>query len=95
MGPLYIANNHRSTYGIPTISSILVNTGQLSARGNAGKVRNPFTLSRNLYLFLKRYVDTEILIAEFLANPPSSERSVKAIARMNYLHGYVFKEKET
>ncbi|PGH11082.1 hypothetical protein AJ80_07270 [Polytolypa hystricis UAMH7299] len=61
------------TYGIPTISSLLVKTAQFSTRENS----------------MKRYADTGVLIAEFVGNPPSSARTHEAIARMNYLHnGY-------
>ncbi|KAF2145723.1 uncharacterized protein K452DRAFT_284089, partial [Aplosporella prunicola CBS 121167] len=58
------------TYGIPTISKLLVQTKQLSTCGNAPR----------------RYVDTEVLIQEFTAYAPNSERANSAIARMNYLH---------
>lgn len=33
-----------------------------------------------------RYTDTTILIQEFSDHHPHSERSIKAIARMNYIH---------
>ncbi|KAF3480136.1 uncharacterized protein GIQ15_05483 [Arthroderma uncinatum] len=58
------------TYGIPTISKLLVQTSELSS---------PETST-------KRYADTSVLIDEFMSNPPSSDRSHEAIARMNYLH---------
>ncbi|KAK4995191.1 hypothetical protein LTR66_004942 [Elasticomyces elasticus] len=58
------------TYGIPSISKLLVQTTQLSHKATASK----------------RYADTEVLIAEFLADAPSSERACSAIARMNYIH---------
>ena len=35
----------------------------------------------------KRVTDTGVLLLEFALNPPSSERTIQAIARMNYLHG--------
>lgn len=35
----------------------------------------------------RRYVDTTILIVEFMGKEPASERACSAIARMNYLHG--------
>jgi hypothetical protein len=35
----------------------------------------------------RRYADTTVLISEFLAHSPTSERANSAIARMNYLHG--------
>ncbi|KAK0659986.1 Mycophenolic acid synthesis protein B [Lasiodiplodia hormozganensis] len=58
------------TYGIPTISRLLVQTQQLSEKEHAPR----------------RYVDTEVLIQDFIANSPESERANAAIARMNYLH---------
>lgn len=62
------------TYGIPSISGLLAQTTQLC---------NPATSC-------KRYSDTEILIAEFVAHPPTSPRSRQAISRMNYIHsGYL------
>ena len=35
----------------------------------------------------KRAADTEVVITEVVLNPPSSQRAVDGIARMNYLHG--------
>jgi hypothetical protein len=58
------------TYGIPSVSSLLVTTGQLE---------NPESAS-------KRTADTGVLLLEFALNKPSSERTIKAISRMNYLH---------
>ncbi|OMP88134.1 hypothetical protein BK809_0002891 [Diplodia seriata] len=58
------------TYGIPSISKLLVQTQQLSKKEHAAR----------------RYVDTEVLIQDFIANAPESERANGAIARMNYLH---------
>ena len=40
----------------------------------------------NTKLALKRVADTGVLILEFALNSPTSDRAVKAIARMNYLH---------
>lgn len=34
----------------------------------------------------KRYEDTSIIFGEFSVNPPTSERAIQAIARMNHLH---------
>lgn len=63
----------QQTYGIPTISKLLVATRELSTPENASK----------------RYADTGILIGEFTGHHPTSERVVKALARMNYIHsGY-------
>ncbi|KAG4025620.1 hypothetical protein MFRU_054g00490 [Monilinia fructicola] len=58
------------TYGIPTISRLLVETKQFSSSETANK----------------RYADTGILIGEFLSHPPLHPRTLKAISRMNYLH---------
>lgn len=58
------------TYGIPSVSSLLVKTGELAG---------PETAS-------KRTADTGVLILEFCLNSPSSERATEAIARMNFLH---------
>ncbi|KAI3327842.1 hypothetical protein HD806DRAFT_337217 [Xylariaceae sp. AK1471] len=58
------------TYGIPTISRLLVATGQLASDTTASK----------------RATDTGVLISEFVLNPPDSARKYEAIARMNYLH---------
>ncbi|KAJ4367692.1 hypothetical protein N0V83_007277 [Neocucurbitaria cava] len=58
------------TYGIPTISKLLCDTQQLSQVEYAGR----------------RYVDTSVLIIEFLAHSPTSDRANSAIARMNFLH---------
>ncbi|KAF3912263.1 hypothetical protein AA313_de0202203 [Arthrobotrys entomopaga] len=59
------------TYGIATISSILWKTRQLAERSTAHR----------------RYVDTSILIIEFMAFPLNSPRAKLAIERVNYLHG--------
>ena len=37
-------------------------------------------------------MDTGVLITEFLAHPPTSERANEAIARMNYLHSMYQKQ---
>ncbi|KAI1638328.1 hypothetical protein F4809DRAFT_258917 [Biscogniauxia mediterranea] len=58
------------TYGIESISKLLVATRNLI---------DPIK-SR------KRYEDTAALIGEFVSNPPTSERHLRALARMNYLH---------
>ncbi|PVH74715.1 hypothetical protein DL98DRAFT_519052 [Cadophora sp. DSE1049] len=58
------------TYGIPTISGLLCATKEFSTPENAGK----------------RYADTTVLIQEFAGHHPKSERVIKAIARMNYIH---------
>ena len=58
------------TYGIPTISKLLVQTTQFSEESTA----------------TKRYTDTTVLIAEFMGYHPTSTRSIEAIGRMNYIH---------
>ncbi|KAI9841757.1 MAG: hypothetical protein M1837_000418 [Sclerophora amabilis] len=58
------------TYGLPSMSRLLVQTKELSKPTSA----------------TKRLADTVILITEFIANPPRSERTLNAIARMNYIH---------
>ncbi|TGO60857.1 hypothetical protein BCON_0032g00520 [Botryotinia convoluta] len=61
------------TYGIPTISKLLVDTKQFSSKETASK----------------RYADTTVLIAEFSSHHSLHPRVLKAISRMNYLHsGY-------
>ncbi|KAL8681979.1 MAG: hypothetical protein Q9186_001921 [Xanthomendoza sp. 1 TL-2023] len=59
------------TYGIPSISSLLVQTNQLAGP--------PLTSS-------KRYADTGALLLEAVLNEPGSKRAMEAIARINYLH---------
>lgn len=58
------------TYGIPSVSSLLVTTGQLSDMETASK----------------RIADTGVLLLEFALNAPTSDRALQAIARMNFLH---------
>ena len=58
------------TYGIPTISKLLVQTSQFSEESTA----------------TKRYADTVVLLAEFMGYHPTSSRSIEAIGRMNYIH---------
>ncbi|KAI3319286.1 hypothetical protein HD806DRAFT_289451 [Xylariaceae sp. AK1471] len=58
------------TYGVESISRLLLATGNLT-----DPVKS-----------LKRYEDTAAMIGEFMINPPSSERAMHAIARMNFLH---------
>ncbi|KAF5518848.1 Mycophenolic acid synthesis protein B [Colletotrichum aenigma] len=61
------------TYGFETISKLIVATKNLADPKNAQK----------------RYEDTVIIFGEFSMNPPTSDRCLKAISRMNYLHsGY-------
>ena len=58
------------TYGIPSISKLLVETRQFSEPATA----------------TKRYTDTGVLISEFATCHPHDDRSVDAIARMNFIH---------
>ncbi|OAA65910.1 hypothetical protein SPI_02697 [Niveomyces insectorum RCEF 264] len=58
------------TYTFPSISRLVWATGSLKDVKRAAK----------------RYEDTVTLFAEFSLNPPTSDRCLKAIARMNYLH---------
>lgn len=60
------------TYGIPSISKLLVQTAQLGTSENVAK----------------RYADTSVLAVEIYSNPPFSERNAEAFARINYLHGH-------
>ncbi|GFF25827.1 hypothetical protein IFM46972_01559 [Aspergillus udagawae] len=61
------------TYGIPSISALLLQTSQFS---------NPATS-------FKRYADTGILIGEFMGFEPTSDRAITALARTKLLHaGY-------
>lgn len=64
------------TYGIPSISELLVKTTQLTAAENVGK----------------RYADTTVLIAEIYGNPPADARALEAFGRLNYLHGLYIKQ---
>ncbi|ERF72890.1 hypothetical protein EPUS_08698 [Endocarpon pusillum Z07020] len=62
------------TYGIPSVSSLLVTTGQIPADGRTGT---------------KRMADTGALLLEAVLNPPASDRAIAAVARINYIHaGY-------
>ena len=61
------------SYGIPTVAKLLVATSQFSEPSTA----------------CKRYVDTTILISEFMGYKPTEERTREAIGRMNFIHsGY-------
>jgi hypothetical protein len=63
------------TYGIPSISELLVATGHLSSPEIASK----------------HAADTGIVITEVVLNRPDSERTISGIALMNYLHGRYIK----
>ncbi|CAJ2499659.1 Uu.00g025120.m01.CDS01 [Anthostomella pinea] len=64
------------TYGVETISRLLLGTRNLT-----DPVKS-----------LKRYEDTAAIIGEFMINPPTSERAIKSIARMNFLHSKYIKD---
>ncbi|CAF4738514.1 unnamed protein product [Rotaria sp. Silwood1] len=59
------------TYGIPTISRLLVQTKQLTTLDVAGR----------------RAEDTSVLINEFVFHDFDSHRARMSVARINYLHG--------
>ncbi|KAF2091255.1 hypothetical protein K490DRAFT_54148 [Saccharata proteae CBS 121410] len=58
------------TYAIPSISSLLIATGQLSS---------PTTMT-------KRQADTSVLLTNMVIGAPGSKRALEAVARTNYLH---------
>ncbi|KAL9116692.1 MAG: hypothetical protein Q9187_006781, partial [Circinaria calcarea] len=61
------------TYGIPSISKLLVDTGQLASSATSSK----------------RAADTSVILVEVVMNKPNSQRCIDGISRMNYLHdGY-------
>lgn len=64
------------TYGFESMASLLVATRQLTTAENV----------------TKRYADTVVLIKEFAAHPPTSERTLTALSRMNYIHGLYQKQ---
>ncbi|GAO15346.1 uncharacterized protein UV8b_07095 [Ustilaginoidea virens] len=57
-------------FGIPSISRLLVATGELSRKSTASK----------------RAADTGVLVTEIVFCAPGTDRSVSAIARMNWIH---------
>ncbi|KAK3318089.1 hypothetical protein B0H66DRAFT_478055 [Apodospora peruviana] len=61
------------TYGIPSISKLLVATGQF---GKPGDVR----------AMSKRVADTSVLLTNMIVRPPGSKQAMEAVARTNYLH---------
>ncbi|KAB5570441.1 hypothetical protein GE09DRAFT_707736 [Coniochaeta sp. 2T2.1] len=58
------------TYGVPSISSLLVATRELADETTASK----------------RAADTGVLLTEVVLNPPESNRTIDGIARINFLH---------
>jgi len=63
------------TYGIPSISKLLVQTTEFT---------EPATAS-------KRYTDTEVLINDFVQYHPKSPRAIEAVGRMNFVHSLYLK----
>ena len=66
------------TYGIPSISKLLVETREFSEAATS----------------TKRYTDTTVLVGEFLGYHPQSKRSIEAIDRMNYIHNQYRKSRK-
>ncbi|EXJ82053.1 hypothetical protein A1O1_08122 [Capronia coronata CBS 617.96] len=64
------------TYGIPTISDLLVKTTQLSASKNVPR----------------RYADTTVLLSDMYGGEPTSDRCIDAYARLNYLHSHYIRQ---
>ncbi|XXH05333.1 hypothetical protein Hte_011758 [Hypoxylon texense] len=64
------------TYGVESISRLLLATGNLT-----DPVKS-----------LKRFEDTAAMIGEWLQNPPTSERAMRGVARMNFLHSKYVRE---
>ncbi|CAK7212454.1 hypothetical protein SCUCBS95973_001468 [Sporothrix curviconia] len=58
------------TYAIPSISRLVGATRQVTDPAPAAK----------------RAADTVVILTEMMVNPPTSARSLQALARMNYLH---------
>jgi hypothetical protein len=59
------------TYGIPSVSRLLVSTGQFT---------------HGLKAASKRAADTSVLICNMVVGRPASQRAADATARINYLH---------
>ncbi|KAI1120353.1 hypothetical protein F5Y10DRAFT_258617 [Nemania abortiva] len=62
------------TYGIPSISRLLIKTGHFTYYGDGTKAS-------------KRAADTSVLLTNMVIGRPGSRRTVEAVARTNYLHG--------
>ncbi|KAL8383315.1 hypothetical protein RB595_006862 [Gaeumannomyces hyphopodioides] len=63
------------TYGIPSISALLLRTRQLSTRAQVAR----------------RYADTTALVGEIYTNEAGSRRLAESYARLNYLHSVYIK----
>lgn len=64
------------TYGIPSISKLLVQTAQLSTSENVAK----------------RYADTAVILLEMYGSAPDDKKGIEAFSRLNYLHGHYLKQ---
>ena len=65
-----------TAYAVPSISELLVRTGQLI---------RPEVSDR-------RHADTKALLTEIYGHPADDERAISAFARLNYLHGHYIKQ---
>ncbi|KAI1748138.1 hypothetical protein F4782DRAFT_518320 [Xylaria castorea] len=66
------------TYGVPTISRLLVQTGHFTYRGDGTDAS-------------KRAADTSVLLTNMVIGRPGSRRAIEAVARTNYLHSRYLK----
>ena len=66
------------TYGIPSISKLLVQTTELAKEETA----------------TKRYTDTVVLVSDFTTFHPRSARAREAVSRMNYIHSLYIKSEK-
>ncbi|KAK0703095.1 hypothetical protein B0T26DRAFT_729815 [Lasiosphaeria miniovina] len=67
------------TYGVPSISRLLVATGQIADRND----------THDLERTSKRTADTSVLITNMVIGRPGSRRAIEAVARTRFLHaGY-------
>ncbi|KAH8160728.1 hypothetical protein CIB48_g7509 [Xylaria polymorpha] len=67
------------TYGVPSISRLLIRTGHFTYCGDGTKAS-------------KRAADTSVLLTNMVVGRPGSQRAMEAIARTNYLHSYHLKK---
>ncbi|KAI3325253.1 hypothetical protein HD806DRAFT_470202 [Xylariaceae sp. AK1471] len=61
------------TYGVPSISRLLVESGHFTYSGDGTKAS-------------KRAADTSVLLTNMVIGRPGSQRAMEAVARTNYLH---------
>lgn len=66
------------TYGVPSISKLLVKTGHFTYRGDGTAAS-------------KRAADTSVLLTNMVIGRPGSQRAMEAVARTNYLHSMYLK----